>query len=121
LTLVHLHDIRMVQASRQMRFLDEHRSEAPGAAMGRQDALEDEDFVGTLCTSLFRQEYLGHAAGTEPPNDLELSDLRRRRRRGRLGRHRKGVADLNSRMPVYIDREPLVRLEHRRASLERRH
>ena len=43
LELVDLHDVRVVEARREVRLLDEHRAEAPRAAVRRQDALEDEE------------------------------------------------------------------------------
>ena len=40
-----------------------------------QDALEDEDLVGALGPSLLGEEDLGHPAGAQAPDDLELRDL----------------------------------------------
>ena len=80
--LVDLDDVRVVEARRELRLLDEHRAEAPRRAVRREDALDDEDLVGALGAALLREEHLGHAARAEAPDDLELRELARRCRSG---------------------------------------
>ena len=84
LELVDLDHVRVVQTCGEVRLLDEHRAEAPRAAVGRQDPLEDEELVSALGAALLGQEDLGHAARAQAAHDLEVGDLWRRRRRGAL-------------------------------------
>ena len=89
LQLVDLDDVGMVQAGGEPRFLDEHGPKAPRPAVRRQDALEDQDLVGPLCSRLFREEHLGHATGAQAPHDLELRNLAGCGRRQGLGHVRR--------------------------------
>ena len=76
LELVDLDDVRVVQARRELRLLDEHRAEAPRRAVRGQDALDDEQLVRALGAALLGEEDLGHAAGAEAANDLEFRQSR---------------------------------------------
>ena len=75
LELVDLDDVRVVEARRELRLFDEHRSEAPRGAVRGEDPLDDEDLVGALRASLLGEENLRHAAGPETADDLELAEL----------------------------------------------
>ena len=73
--LVDLDDVRVVEARRELRLVDEHRAEAPRRAVRRQDALDDEELVRALGAALLGEEHLGHAARAEAAQDLEVGEL----------------------------------------------
>ena len=61
----HLHDVRVRQAHRELRLVDEHVDELLAAGELRQDALDDEDLLEALDAEALGLEDLGHAALAE--------------------------------------------------------
>jgi hypothetical protein len=61
----HLHDVRVREAHRELRFVHEKIRELLRFGELRQDPLDDEDFFETLDTEALGLEDLGHAPATE--------------------------------------------------------
>ena len=66
----HLDDVRVVEAERDLRLVDEHRDELTAARVCGVDLLDDEGLVETLRHDRAREIHLGH------PTCADLSDQR---------------------------------------------
>ena len=73
--VVHLDHVRVVEACGELRLVDEHRLEASRRAEARKDALDDDDLLGALGTTLLGDEDLRHAAFAEASLHLVLREL----------------------------------------------
>ena len=106
--LVDLDDVGVVQACRELRLVDEHRAKATRRRVRGQDALDDDDLVGALGTTLLGEEDLRHPARPEPAHGLELRDLDR----DWSGARHLGVPAILP-QPWPVDRRGAVLLAHR--------
>ncbi len=67
---VHLHDVRVVEAHRDLRLVHEHGQELLAAGEGGQHALDHQDLLDALGAGRrLRQEHLGHATCAQAAND----------------------------------------------------
>jgi hypothetical protein len=72
-----LHDVRVVEAHREARLVDEHLPHARGLVVCGKNPLHDDELLNALGAAGAREIHLGHSAGTEPPNDVVATELHR--------------------------------------------
>ena len=66
---INLDDVGVVQAHRDLGFVDEHREELRAPSKARQDALDHEDLLDPLGPGGLRKEHLGHAPRPDAAED----------------------------------------------------
>jgi len=71
----HLDDVRVVQAERDLRLVDEHRDELPAPRVRRVDLLDDEGLVQSLRHCRARKEHLGHPTRADLPDQRVFPEL----------------------------------------------
>jgi hypothetical protein len=69
-----LHDVRVVQAERDLGLVDEHPDEVLGAGEGGVDLLDDQELGQPLRDGGAGEEDLRHAAGAEPADQLVFAE-----------------------------------------------
>ncbi len=70
----HLHDVGVIEARCDLRFVDEHRHEIRVAGVLRQDALERDALAEPMRALPMRHEHLGHAARRQATFDGVRAD-----------------------------------------------